>query len=149
MRWRPFCAVALVLFAASSVTAHEGASGVVKERMVSMESMATALKIITQRIKRKHDLESVKSNARSIAEGAASMSTLFPPGTGQRPSEAKAQLWQNWADFEAKAQALATESGKLAALDTRDLKALNAQAMRVSDACGNCHELYRAKQHQH
>lgn len=77
------------------------------------------------------------------------MPSLYPSGTGAHPSEAKAQVWQNWSDFEAKARALAAESGKLAELDTRDLKALNAQALRVSDACSNCHELYRVKHHRH
>lgn len=149
MRWGPLCVTALALSVASSGMAHEGATGVVKERMEAMESMAKAIKAIDQRIKQKRDLESVKSNAKSIQEGAVKMPSLFPSGTGKHPSEATAKVWQNWPDFEAKARALADESGKLAELDIRDLKALRAQALRVSDVCGNCHELYRVKHPQH
>jgi cytochrome c556 len=149
MHWRPLCAIALVLSVLSSVAAHEGATGVVRERMDAMESMTKAMKAIDQRIKQKGDLEAVKTHAKSIQEDAVKMPSLFPPGTGKHPSEATAKVWQNWPDFEAKARALATESGKLAEVDIRDLKALNAQALRVSDVCGDCHELYRAKRHGH
>jgi cytochrome c556 len=149
MRWWPLCGIGLALFTASSPVAHEGATGVVKERMEAMESMAKALKIISQRIRQKRDLGAIKPNATLIREGAERMLAMFPPGTGKHPSEAAAKVWQNWPDFEVKTRALVTESGKLAELDTRDLKALDAQALRVSDVCGDCHELYRAKQHQH
>jgi cytochrome c556 len=150
MQRRHLCVIAaLALFVASSVAAHEGATGVVKARMEAMESMAKAMKAIDQRLMRKRDLEMMKADAKSVQEGAEKMLSLFPAGTGGYPSEARAQVWQKWPDFEAKARALAAESGKLAETDPRDLKALNAQSLRVSDACGNCHELYRAKRHQH
>jgi cytochrome c556 len=138
----------LALSAAASVRAHEGATGVVKERMDAMESMAKAMKAVNQRLKHKRDLDAVKADARSIQEAAAKMLSLFPPGTNGHPSGAKAAVWRNWPDFEAKARVLATESGKLAEADTRDAKTLAAQARRISDACGSCHELYRVK-HQH
>jgi cytochrome c556 len=128
--------------------AHEGAQGVVKERMDAMESMAKAMKAIAQTIKSKRDLELIKQEARSIQDGAAKMPSLFPSGTGGHPSAAKPTIWSKWTDFEAKAQALATESAKLADDDTRDAKALTRQMARVSQTCSSCHDSYRAK-HQH
>jgi cytochrome c556 len=122
MRWL----VTVGSFAAvvSSVLAHEGATGVVRERMEEMESMAKALKAISESLKRKRDLASVKDSARSIQKDAEKMLSLFPQGTGQHPSEATAKVWENWPDFERRARALATESAKLAEMDVRDLRAL-------------------------
>ena len=125
--------------------AHEHATRVVKERMDLMESMAKAQKAISQRLKARRDLELVKADARSIRELAAKIPSLFPPGSREHPSEAKAAIWQNWPDFEKKARAVEAESEKLAATEARDVKALTAQARALTDACGACHELYRAK----
>jgi cytochrome c556 len=139
------------LFAASvpsQLPAHEGAQGVVKERMDAMESMAKAMKSIAQKLKSKRGLELIKSEARSIQEGAAKMPSLFPSGTDGHPSAAKPTIWTKWTDFEAKAQELASESAKLAEGDTRDAKVLTSQVARVSQTCSSCHDTYRAK-HQH
>lgn len=149
MRWRVIFLVSAALASVSSVVGHEGASGVVRERMEAMESMGKSITAITQRLKQKRDLDAIKAHAKSIQEGAAKMPFLFPKGTGGHPSEATDQVWQKWADFEAKARALGTESGKLAEVDTRDMRALREQALRVSNVCGDCHELYRVKHHQH
>ncbi len=131
---------------AASVSAHEHATGVVKERMDAMERMAKAMKGITQRIRDNRDVELIKADARSIHTLARTMTSMFPPRSNQRPSEARASIWQNWSDFEAKAKSLAVESDKLANTDARDAKSLGTQARAVSQACGLCHEKYRVKQ---
>jgi cytochrome c556 len=147
--WLFYTATALVaLSVAWSVGAHEQATGVVKERMDDMESMAKAMKAINQQINGKRDLEAIRNDARSIQAGAAKMPSLFPPGSNAPPTTAKAALWRNWPDFEARARALASESGKLLEADVRDAKALRAQMRRIADACGSCHEHYRVK-HRH
>ena len=144
--------IMIAAFLAASVPlqlpAHEGAKGVVKQRMDAMESMAKAMKAIAQRLQSKRDLELIKSEARSIQGPAAKTLSLFPPGTDAHPSAAKPTIWSKWTDFEAKAQELATESGKLAEGDDRDAKALTRQVARVSQTCSSCHDAYRAK-HQH
>ena len=131
---------------AASISAHEHATGVVKERMDAMESMAKAMKAITQRIRGNRDAELIKVDARSIHTLAQAMTSMFPPRSNRHPSEARASIWQNWSDFEAKAKSLATESDKLANADARDAKSLAVQARAVSQACGQCHEKYRVKQ---
>jgi cytochrome c556 len=145
------CIMLTALFAVAvplTVRAHEGVKGVVKERMDAMESMAKAMKAISQKIKSKRDLESIKREAKSIQEGAAKMPSLFPSESDGHPSAAQPAIWSRWTDFEAKAQELATESGKLAEADTRDAKGLTKQVARVSQTCSSCHDTYRAK-HQH
>jgi cytochrome c556 len=151
MRWLIFLTIVAlhaVFLGGSLLWAHQGhehATGVVKERMDLMESMAKAQKAIAQRLRTNRELELIRADARSIRELSEKIPSLFPPGSREHPSEAKAAIWQKWADFEAKARATQTESGKLAATDTRDINALTAQARAVSQSCGACHELYRAK----
>jgi cytochrome c556 len=131
---------------AAPISAHVHATGVVKERMDAMESMAKSIKAITQRIRDNRDIELVKADARSIHALAQTMTSMFPPRSNQHPSEARGSIWQNWSDFEAKAQALVVESDKLANAQVRDAKSLATQARAVSQACGQCHEKYRVKQ---
>jgi cytochrome c556 len=136
------CAIA---FPANS---HEGeghghATGVVKERMVLMEELGKRMKAINTRIKDKQKLTAINDNARAIATSAGHIAHLFPPGSTQSPTEARAAIWQNFADFEQKAKALETESAKLAETNVADFVALSAQARAVSQACAVCHEAYR------
>lgn len=131
-----------VLFAPQ---AHEHATGVVKERMDLMESMAKAQKAIRQRLRANRELDLIKADARSIQEFAQKIPSLFPSGSREHPTEAKGSIWQNWPDFERRARAAVLEADKLAAIEPRDVKALAAQARTLSQSCGACHEHYRAK----
>jgi cytochrome c556 len=90
--------------------------------MDAMENMAKAMKAITQRLRDNREVELVKADARSIHALAQTMTSMFPPQSNQHPSEARESIWQNWPDFEAKAQTLVVESGKLANADARDAR---------------------------
>jgi cytochrome c556 len=130
---------------AAPLAAHEHASGVVKERMDAMTDMARRQKAISQRLKSKRDLARIKADAEAIAEHAAHIAHLFPAGSTQPPTRARATIWQNWADFEKKAKALETASRRLAgADDVADPKAQIA-ADAVTRACTACHEKYRMR----
>ena len=110
-----------------------------------MEVMAKRMKAIRERIEGKRDLAAIKADAEVIASHAPHMVHLFPPGSTQRPTEAKRTIWQNWPDFERKAVALETESKKLANMDSNNFDALSAQVRAVSQTCGACHEPYRTR----
>jgi cytochrome c556 len=125
--------------------AHEHATGVVKERMDMMEAMAKRLKAIRERIDGKRDLAAIKADAEAIATHAPHLVHLFPPGSTQKPTDARAAIWQNWSDFERRAAALEVESKKLMSTSANDLAALSTQARAVTEACGGCHEKYRTK----
>src|SRR5262249_15839853 len=117
--------------------------------MDAMEGMAKAMKAMTQRVKDNRDADAVRADARSIHDLAAKIAPLFPPGSNQHPSEAKAAIWQNWSDFEAKAQPLGLDSAKLAGAPGSEARSLGTQLRAVSQACSACHEAYRAKVMKH
>ena len=124
---------------------HDHATGVVKERMVNMENMAKRLKAINERIKDKRELGEVKADAEAIAELATHVMHLFPAGSTQHPTQARAAVWQNWPDFERRARLLLTASRKLAGTEPNDAGTIGAQARAVTQACGGCHEKYRVR----
>ena len=138
------CALAITAACLPS-DAHDHATGVVKERMEMMEVMAKRLKAIRERIDAKRDLSAIKADAEAIAAHAPHLVHLFPPGSTQKPTDARGTIWQNWSDFERKATALEVESKKLVNTSANDLAALGAQVRAVSEACGACHEKYRTK----
>ncbi len=141
---RGFCALAIAAACLPSM-AHDHATGVVKERMDMMEVMAKRLKVIRERIDSKRDLAAIKADAEAIASHAPHLAHLFPPGSMQKPTDARGRIWQNWNDFERKATALEVESKKLVNTSANDLAALSTQARAVTEACGGCHEKYRTK----
>jgi cytochrome c556 len=125
--------------------AHDHATGVVKERMDMMELMAKNMKAIRERIDGKRDLASIKADADDIASHAEHILHLFPPGSTQRPTDARATIWQTWSDFERKATALEVESKKLAKASPSDFGKLSEQVRALSQTCVACHEKYRVK----
>jgi cytochrome c556 len=124
---------------------HDHATGVVKERMDIMEDMAKRMTGMRARIDSKTGLPAIKEDAGSIASHAPHLVHLFPPGSTQKPTDAKSAIWHNWPDFERKAAVLETESKKLMNISTDDLTALSAQFRAVLAACSGCHEKYRTK----
>lgn len=138
------CALAIAAACVPSA-AHDHATGVVKERMEMMTIMAKRVKAIRERIDGKRDLAAIKADAEAIAAQAPHIVHLFPPGSTQRPTDARGTIWQNWSDFERKATELEIESKKLVSASPDDLAALSLQLRAVSQACGGCHEKYRTK----
>jgi cytochrome c556 len=125
--------------------AHDHATGIVKERMDSMEKMAKAMKAITQRVRAGNGLDKVPPAAETIHAEALRIATQFPKGSNKHPSEAKASIWTNASDFEAKAAALVAASQQLAAVDAANLAEVTKQHRALAKTCSACHELYREK----
>jgi cytochrome c556 len=135
----------LLLASLLPLGAHDHATGVIKERMEMMQQLGKHLKSIRERIDAKRDLGSIKADAEAIATHAPHVAHLFPKGSTQKPTEARAAIWQNWADFERKAAALEAVSKKLVNADPNDFDAISAEARGVTQACIACHEKYRSK----
>ena len=137
--------IAATAFAAIPSVAHEHAIGVVKERMDAMTLMAKHHKTIGEHIKSKRDLAAIKADAEAIAALSGHITHLFPTGSTQPPTQARAAIWQNWADFESKATALETTSKALAGTNPADAAAMNTAAAALTRACSGCHERYRTR----
>lgn len=133
------------------VFAHEGASGVIKERMDAMKAMAGAMKTVGGMVKGETQYDAAKATASAQAIGAHSgvvMTKLFPKGSLHPPSEAKAEIWQDWARFEQAARELGVAAKDFETTLTAgaDLpEPMRAAFRRLGEACKTCHEKFREK----
>lgn len=139
-------AVASVLgFLVAPAAAHDHAAGVVKERMNIMEAMAKQMKAIRTYIRNGGDLAAARSEAQALRALAAQTIAAFRVNSMQPPTDARPEIWKNWADFEARAKAAEVASESLAATDVNDAAAMSSRVRAISESCSGCHERYRLK----
>ncbi len=137
-------AVAVAITAATTVLAHQGASGVVKERMDAMSSIATNLKSVNQMLRGSLDYDeaSVRGAMQEIAAYAITLPHKFPHGTDAAPSEAGPAIWDDADGFNAiflDLEMSATEVAELAG----DQTAVATGFRNIAKTCKACHKTYR------
>lgn len=84
--------------------------------------------------------------AERVAAIAPQLLEGFPEGSGSgAPTEAKAEIWADFADFSAKMKDLERETAALAAVAKGgDEAAIKAQFATTGGACKACHDKYKA-----
>ena len=89
--------------------------------------------------------DAVAVNAETLAVMATHIPSLFPPGTATDKSNAKPEIWDKWADFQAAAQNLESMAAKLRdASRAKDGAAVEAMVKDFGQkACGTCHTPFR------
>jgi len=138
----------LCLVSATIALAHEGATGVVKERMDLMKRQQDDMKLIGKMAKDKTPFDAAKAaeSARDIGVTAKKIHELFPEGSGGGKSDALPAVWEEWDRFTAKADDLGSAADTLASsLDDSANQDWKAAFQKVTDACKSCHEDFRAK----
>ena len=136
------------MVAGGGVLAHGGAEGVVKERMDLMKSLGASMKTLKDQVmgSGEADRTAVAREAAAIATHAEGITSKFPKGSLEGPSEAKPEIWTRWADFEAAAEDLATAARQLEmTAEAGDGPALKASFGAVAKSCGSCHQEFRVK----
>ena len=109
--------VSIALVAAGAV-GHSGATGIVAERMEFMESLGDAMKSLTEMMRGEEDFdaERVRSLARTIGDhGGEALTSLFPEGSLDPPTEALPVIWQDWERFSSLADQLSAYAAALEA----------------------------------
>jgi cytochrome c556 len=94
--------------------AHEGAQGVIKDRMDRFKENKESIKAIKANLG--GDASVIAKEALAIQNWANQMTDFFPEGSTQSPSEALPAIWENFEDFKARAAANANAAGDLANL---------------------------------
>lgn len=127
--------------------AHQGATGVVKERMEMMKGMASAMKALAPMIqgKAKWDAGTAASSAETIATHAKEMPAKFPKGSTGHPSEASPEIWKKWEMFTQSAKDLATNASALKTAADDGLDASKPVFGKIVQSCKGCHESFREK----
>ena len=129
--------------------AHDGATGIVKERMDSMKDISAQMKLMKKMIQKKqpYDAERFKFAATTITKHGNKTSGLFPKDSTDKPSRAKPAIWQDWDTLTAMAQKLTEKSIELAdkVEDTKNTKTLRAAFQKLAKTCKSCHKKFRNK----
>jgi cytochrome c556 len=136
------------LLSATLAFAHEGATGVVKERMDLMDTQKDAMKVIGDMAKGKRPFDAAAATkaANDIHTTAKKIPELFPEGSGGGKSEALPAVWEKWDRFKTNADDLATEAdGLVKALGDSASEDWKPAFQKVGEACKSCHEDFRAK----
>ncbi len=133
------------------VNSAEQAEAVLEMRSETMKQFGSAMKAFGNFLKR-GDGEPLElaGMAAQVAEGASKIPSLFPEATGMadfEDSESKAEIWQNWADFVAAAEAMVEPAMMVeTAFDSEDKGAIGAAVKKLgTDGCKNCHTQFREK----
>ncbi len=137
---------ALTFLVATTALAHEGVKNpAVKARMHGMENIAAASKALGLMARGGGDFTetAVERHTDILIEEARRIPTLFEPREDDPKSEARPEIWSNWADFTAKAQAMEQMAVRLSKVNSSDR--LLMPMRELGQTCSACHKLYRAE----
>ncbi len=87
------------------------------------------------------DAAAAKAAMEKLAANAAAIPGEFAPGT--EGGDALPAIWENFADFEAKALAMQTAAEAAANAADEGQEAFTAAFGAVGQSCGACHQVYR------
>ena len=130
--------------------AHEGATGIVAERMAAMKNMGRELKAIADLLvgNALFDAEAIAKHAKALHENCHRASDLFPPGSSDHHSKALSAVWEKPEEFQREMQRLhrATEAF-LEESAEGDKATLKASVEHIEQICNHCHEAFRQPEH--
>lgn len=114
----------------------------VKARMAAMDTIRNSTRILGSMVQGKAAFDGAKAEAAAtaMAGAAANIPVLFEDQATDPKSEAKPEIWSNWDDFTAKANALQKGAQNL---DASSLEALQAGFGGAAGTCRACHTKYR------
>ncbi len=142
-----FVLIALCIAIVGSALAHTGATGIVKKRMESMNSIAEAMMAISKLDWLSPDTarSELAEHARQISDHASHIVKMFPAGSIEGPSEAIPAIWERPDDFRRLADALGSRAAELAAIASKVSSAgeIKPQMVGLGDTCKSCHQGYR------
>lgn len=102
-------ACGILLAGAMTAFGHNGATGIIGERMMGMMMLSDQIKELAPiaDAATPADAETVIAAAEMIAMHAGpAMTDLFPEGSIEAPSEARPEIWERWQEFSAHAERL-------------------------------------------
>ena len=156
---KPFqLAAALALAGCVAVAGEEAASPpppagpspqqIVAARQAAFHLSGAAMGNMKAAIDQGRDVSSQAYAARGVARWARALPTMFPESTRTvTPTRARAEIFANRADFEAKAGAYAAAATRLAeTAQSNDRAAFAAQFDVTRQTCSACHDLYQVPQ---
>lgn len=116
----------------------------VKARIMLMDGVKTATGALGGMAKGEMAFDATKAEAarQVLMDHAAKIPVVFEAEEMDPKSTALPAIWENWADFEAKAQAMGAAASDM---DASELAWLQAGMGALGGTCSACHKAYRVK----
>jgi cytochrome c556 len=96
------------------------------------------------KIAKSDNAKEIAEAAKTIEDNAKKLATLWPANSTAPNSRAKAEIWQNKADFDSKLKSMETNAGNVVrAAEKGDVAAAKEAQKGVTAVCGSCHQAYR------
>jgi cytochrome c556 len=136
------------LVAGGFAAAASAALNPIETRKNMMKTVGASAKVLGDMAKGDMPYDGARAQLafRTIASAAAGYQFYFPDNskTGGE-TEAKATIWENKADFNARTEKLSADA--LAAVEPagKDLNAMKGAFQKVAENCKGCHEQYRVQ----
>ena len=146
--WTPMILSSLIVLALVSIAAAQAANPMggdpVANRQRLMKLVGANWADIQAKVKAGTP-DAVAVNAETIAVMATHVPSLFPAGSATDVSNAKPEIWDKWADFQAASENLESMAEKLRdASKAKDGPAVEAMVKEFgAKACGACHTPFR------
>lgn len=122
------------------------AADVIGERQEAMKGVGGAMKAIKAAVEGNKATDAV-APAETIAATMKKVPGLFPQGSGEGKTDAKPEIWTDWAKFQEAAAAAGAAAEKLAMTAKGGDAAATGEAMKaLGGACGGCHKPFRKPQ---
>ncbi|MES0198044.1 cytochrome c [Mesorhizobium sp. M0011] len=142
-------ALAAVLIAGAAL-AHQGATGIIAERMAAMKNMGRELKAIGDMLagRAPFDAAAIVQHADALHENCHRTTTMFPPGSIDRHSKALPAIWEKPEAFQEAMQGLHNATEAFAGTAAHgDRAAVAVSFERIRKICNGCHETFRSPEH--
>lgn len=121
---------------------------VIEKRQKVMKGQSEAAKAIKAAAESK-DYATIEMKAKDLMGSSEKIPELFPKGSTQGKTKAKAEIWEKPDDFSKNAKNLNKAAGELAAAaKAKDDAAVGEKVKAVSGACGGCHKAFREEKYK-
>jgi len=139
--------VAAALLALTGAAQAEEPEHYIKYRQAVMKAIGGHSGAASQIVRGKVSPEGALAlHANALAALSADLTGLFPEGSDFGETEAKEEIWNDWAAFEkVAADAKSATAAFAAAVAGGDPDAINAAYRDVGEACKGCHKQFRQK----
>lgn len=145
-KYRLSAVVITILATGVAAVAHEGATGVVAERMVVMKHMAESMKTVGEMLsgRREFDAIAVRAGVAALHENCHQTREQFSSATKDHASRASSAVWEKPVEFKAEMEVFdAAVKALVAASETGNLDAMRVPFKDVGQSCSSCHEQFR------
>ena len=133
----------LNIFSFTQLYAHEGAKGIIKERMDKFKMSKSLMKKINKGLQNDNFII-IEKSAQTLLDWSKEMSNYFPEGSDTPPSEASSDIWLDPEGFKIAIKNFELASLELITQSKSENFDMTVNSFRdLAQTCKGCHQKFR------